>query len=175
MRYIVAGLIDELIDVLKEECETYKGLIPIAREKTQIIVENDTETLQSITAKEQKAIDKITSLENKRVRIMDDIKTVLGKKDEELNLGTLINLLDRQEEEKLALSKLHDKLKEAISILVETNNRNKVLIQQSLEMIEFNMNYLQSTRMSPGNNTYTKNASQFSENNSQTGMFDAKQ
>lgn len=170
----MASLIDELIDILDKEYEIYSNLIPIAREKTQIIVQNDTEALQIITAKEQEAIDKITALENKRGNVMENIKTVLGKK-EDLNLSTLINLLDQQQNEKRALSTLHDKLKEVINTLVVVNNRNKSLIEQSLEMIEFNMNFLQSTRMSPGDNTYTKTASQSNEKNFGTGMFDAKQ
>ncbi|MDI9509918.1 MAG: flagellar protein FlgN [Clostridiales bacterium] len=171
----MASLIDELINVLEGELEIYNQLIPIVREKSQVIVKNDTETLQEITAKEQAAIDQITGLENKRVRVMKDISIVLGKKDESLNLSDLIKLLGQQEKEQRALSLLHDRFKETVNTLVEINNRNKSLIQQSLEMIEFNMNFLQSTRMSPGNNTYTKSASQDSEGSMQTGMFDAKQ
>lgn len=171
----MASLIDELIDVLDKEYEIYSSLLPIANEKTHIIVNNDTVALQDITAKEQKAIDQITALENKRGRIMEDIKTVLGKKDESLNLSTLIGLLDQQQKEQRALSLLHDKLKKTVNNLAEINNRNKMLIEQSLEMIEFNMNFLQSTRMSPGNNTYTKFASQNNEETLGTGMFDAKQ
>jgi flagellar biosynthesis/type III secretory pathway chaperone len=171
----VASLIDELIDILNKEQEVYNQLIPVVREKTQVIVLNDTVALQEITAKEQDAIDKITVLENKRTRVMEDIGTVLGKGEKNINLSTLIGLLDNQQKEKRILSELHDKLKETVNILVEINNRNKVLIQQSLEMIEFNMNFLQSTRMSPGNNTYTKNASQSNEKTLGTGMFDAKQ
>ncbi|CUH91917.1 flagellar protein FlgN [Herbinix luporum] len=170
----MASLIEELISVLDKEHEIYKELIPIAREKTQIIVKNDTTALQEITAKEQKAIDKITALENSRGKLMEDIKTVLGKRNENLNLATLIGLLDRQPEEKQKLSLLHDKLKETVGVLVDINNRNKTLIQQSLEMIEFNMNFLQSARMAPGDNTYTKSASQKSENLG-SGIFDAKQ
>lgn len=171
----MASLIEELIDILGEEQNIYSQLIPVSREKTQVIVKNDTTALQEITAREQEAIDKITVLENKRARVMEDIRTVLGKGDKNLNLSTLIGLLDSKQKEKRILSELHDKLKETINILVETNNRNKILIQQSLEMIEFNMNFLQSTRMSPGNNTYTRNASQDSEKSYGTGMFDAKQ
>ncbi|TAH69458.1 MAG: flagellar protein FlgN [Anaerolineaceae bacterium] len=172
---MVASLIDELIEILGKEEEVYNGLIPVVREKTQIIVKNDTAALQEITAKEQVAIDQITALENKRARVMEDIATVLGKEDKNLNLSTLIGLLDSKQKEKRILSELHDKLKNTVNILVEINNRNKILIQHSLEMIEFNMNFLQSTRMSPGNNTYTKNASQNSEKSLGTGMFDAKQ
>lgn len=171
----MASLIDELINVLEGELEIYNQLIPIVREKSQVIVKNDTETLQEITAKEQAAIDQITGLENKRVRVMKDISIVLGKKDESLNLSDLIKLLGQQEKEQRALSLLHDRFKETVNTLVEINNRNKSLIQQSLEMIEFNMNFLQSTRMSPGNNTYTKSASQYDEKSFGTGMFDAKQ
>ena len=174
-RYIVASLIEELIDILEKEQEVYNQLLPVAREKAQVIVRNDTLALQEITAREQAAIDQITSLEKKRTRVMEDVKTVLGKKEKNLNLSTLIGLLNSQQKEKRVLSELHDKLKETVNILVEINNRNKILIQQSLEMIEFNMNFLQSTRMSPGDNTYTKNASQNSEKSLGTGMFDAKQ
>ena len=53
-------------------------------------------------------------------------------------------------------------------------NENKKLIEQSLEMISYNMNILQSTRIVPGNN-YTRNAGQWDMTASQTGMFDAKQ
>lgn len=171
----MASLIEELIEVLEKEQEVYNQLIPVAREKTQVIVNNDTVALQDITSEEQGAIDQITALENKRIRIMEDIRTVLGIEEKNLTLSILIGLLDNQQKEKRILSELHDKLKETINILVETNNRNKILIQQSLEMIEFNMNFLQSTRMSPGNNTYTKNASQNDEKSFGTGMFDAKQ
>lgn len=171
----MASLIEELIGVLEEEHETYNRLIPIAREKTQIIVKNDTKTLQKITEKEQIAVDQINVLEHRRNDVMFNIQTVLGKKTGELDLQTLISILDKQPNEQKALSILHDNLKDTIRILVEINNRNKSLIQQSLEMIEFNMNFIQSTRMSPGNNTYTKGASTYDAQAFQTGMFDAKQ
>jgi flagellar biosynthesis/type III secretory pathway chaperone len=171
----VASIIEELIEVLENELDVYNQLIPVVREKTQVIVKNDTIALQEITAQEQSAIDQITALENKRIRVMNDIKTVLGTEDKDLKLSTLIGLLKDEQKEKRILSELHDKLKETINILVEINNRNKNLIQQSLELIEFNLNFLQSTRMSPGNNTYTKSASQYDEKSFGTGMFDAKQ
>lgn len=171
----MASLIEELIGVLEEELEIYDQLVPVAREKTQVIVKNDIPALQEITAREQGAVDRITALEVKRNRIMKDIKTVLGTGEKELKLSDLIGLLKDDQKEKKTLSELHDKLKKTINVLVEINNRNKVLIQQSLELIEFNLNFLQSTRMSPGNNTYTKNASQNSEKSLGTGMFDAKQ
>lgn len=171
----MASLIEELVNILEEEYEIYNSLIPIANEKTQIIVSNDTLALQAITAKEQEAVDRITALEHKRNRVMDDIKTVLGKKDENLTLKTLIDLLNQQQKEKRMLAQLHDKLKQTVNYLVDINNRNKSLIEQSLELIDFNMNFLHSIKMSPGNNTYNKYASQTYDKIPGTGIFDAKQ
>ncbi len=171
----MASLIDELIGILEEECNVYQQLIPISEEKSQVIVKNDLTSLQDITSKEQTAISRINTLERKRDQIMVNIRTVINRNTGEFTLKTLIGLMEKQPKEQKALSLIHDNLNSTIQRLVEINNRNKSLIQQSLEMIEFNMNFIQSTRMSPGNNTYTKGASQYEAFASGTGMFDAKQ
>ncbi|MDD3172616.1 MAG: flagellar protein FlgN [Herbinix sp.] len=171
----MASLIDELIDILEKEYEVYQQLIPIAEEKTQVIVKNDLNSLQEITVKEQMTVDRIGTLEHKRETVMTNIKTVINRKSGDLNLKILISLMEKQPKEQKALSIIHDNLKSTIQRLAQINNRNKNLIQQSLEMIEFNMNFIQSTRMSPGNNTYTKGASQYEVQVRGTGMFDAKQ
>lgn len=175
MRVIVASLLEELIGVLDKELDLYQNLIPVSEEKTRIIVRNDLNGLQEITAKEQAVVDSIRALERRREEIMANIKTVLNRKSDLLNLGTLIQILDKQPEEQKKLSALHDNLKNTIGRLTEINARNKTLIEQSLEMIEFNMNFIQSTRMAPGNNTYTRGASQYGNDSYQAGMFDAKQ
>ncbi len=171
----MASLIEELISTLEQEDNIYQQLIPIAEEKTRVIVKNDLTSLQEITEKEQQAIIRINQLERKRESVMGNIRTVINRKNGELTLRTLIGLMEKQPNEQKALSIIHDNLKKSIHRLVDINNRNKSLIQQSLEMIEFNMNFIQSTRMSPGNNTYTKGASKYETLASGTGMFDAKQ
>ncbi len=171
----MASLIEDLVGILEQEYEVYQQLLPIAMEKTQVIVRNDINALQEITAKEQLLVDQINSMEHKRDEVMTNIKTVLGKKAANLNLTSLIQLMDKQPKEQKALSVIRDNLKETVQRLTEINDRNKSLIQQSLEMIEFNMNFIQSTRMSPGNNTYTKGASTYDAQAFRTGMFDAKQ
>ena len=59
--------------------------------------------------------------------------------------------------------------------LVAVNEKNKNLIENSLEMIEFNMNFIQSTRMSPGVNNYDRNATSKYSAGYTSGSFDAKQ
>lgn len=171
----MASLIEELVSTLKAEETIYKELIPIAEDKTKIIIRNDLKALQDITEKEQLMIERLTPLEKKRAEVIVNMGTVLNRNPSTLNLKHLIELLGRQPEEQKELSILHDSLKTTIGRLVGINNRNKSLIEQSLEMIEFNMNLIQSTRMSPGTNNYTRGASTVEMPGTQTGMFDAKQ
>lgn len=90
-------------------------------------------------------------------------------------MKTLIQLLENQPKEQKTLSILHDNLDNIVRQLMEINSRNKSLIEQSLEMIEFNMNYIQSMRLYQGNNNYTKDAEQYDTKISGAGIFDAKQ
>ena len=170
----MASLMEELITTLSKEEELYRELLPIQERKTQIIIENNIEQLQVITGEEQETIDKVTALERKREEIIKDIGTVLNKNPKTLTLTNLIQIMAKQPEDRDKLQELHDRLEESVKKLVKVNERNQMLIKQSLEMIEFNMNLLQSTRIVPGSN-YTKNASEWEPGAFQTGMFDAKQ
>ena len=171
----MAGLIDELVNTMSQENDIYKELIPIADEKTRIIIKNDLDALQKITEKEQLTIERINALEKKREEVIVNIGTVLNRKPEELNMKALIKIMGKQPKEQERLGRIHDELAETLRRLVTINDRNRELINQSLEMIEFNMNLIQSTRMAPGVNNYTRAAGESSIRQAGTGMFDARQ
>lgn len=171
----MASLIEELITVLKAEEAVYKELLPVVEQKTQIIVRNDLTALQKITEQEQLAIEKVNSLEHKRDEVIVNMGVVLSRDPRSLTLRKLISLLDRQPKEQNELARLHDSLTAILKNLSNANLRNQTLIEQSLEMIEFNMNLIQSTRMSPGSGSYTKSACENDAPVWQTGMFDARQ
>lgn len=172
----MASLIEELVTVLKEETVVYEELIPVAHSKTPVIVENNLEKLQAITEREQELVDRITHLENKRMRVVKNIAIVLGKHETQIKSKDIIESMVREPETQKQIQILHDQLRNTIQQLIEINNRNKSLINQSLEMIEFNMNFIQSTRMAPGNNNYTRGAvnMNMAAPNPQTRAFDAK-
>jgi len=174
----VASLIEELIDTLTREADIYEQMIPLAEKKTQIIVANDLEALQAITEQEQVAIEQVGALERKRQEVIVNIGIVLNRNPSTLNFRTLIKLLAKQTEEQKKLRELHDRLRRIVGRLSDINKKNKALIEQSLEMIEFNINFIQSTWRSPGGyqtgSQYGKGASEITPF-SQTGMFDAKQ
>lgn len=171
----MASLIEELISILKQEEEVYQRLLPAAEKKTKIIIENDLTALQQITEQEQLEIEAVTALEHKRDEVIVNMGIVLNRNPKTLTLRKLISLLERQPAEQQELAKLHDSLTAILKKLSDANVRNQSLIEQSLEMIEFNMNLIQSTRMSPGSGSYTKNAYTNDLATGQTGMFDARQ
>lgn len=170
----MASLMEELISTLSQEKDLYLALLPIAEEKTKAIVANDLEALQRITDKEQEAVDRVSALERKRGEVIKNMGIVLGRNPNELTLEELIKVAEKQPKERETLAELKDTLGKAVKKLADGNERNRMLIQHSLEMIEFNMNLIQSTRMVQGNN-YTKNAGETDLGVTQTGMFDAKQ
>lgn len=170
----MASIIEELASILEEEQQIYEELLPIVTEKTKVIIKNNLESLQKITEQEQAVVNEITALEKKRSEVIINIAIVMNRKPEELTLTEIIKMLENQPEEQRQLSIIHERLKRTIQRLMNVNHQNKSLMEQSLEMIEFNMNLIQSTRMSPGNN-YTKGAVASQSPVLQTGMFDAKQ
>ncbi len=169
----MASLIEELIMVLGDEERVYAEIIPVAEKKTRIIVNNDLQSLNSITEEEQALIGRISKLEKKRQEVIRNIGIVMNKKESELNFITIIDLLKDREKEQEELRKLHDKLKRTIDALKLINERNQMLIKQSIEMIDFDINLMQSLRTSPGVGQYNT-SSEVEIQGMNKGMFDAK-
>ena len=169
----MASLIEELIMVLGDEERVYAEIIPVAEKNTRIIVNNDLQSLNSITEEEQELLGKISKLEKKRQEVIRNIGIVMNKKESELNFITIIDLLKDREKEQEELRKLHDRLKRTIDALKLINERNQMLIKQSIEMIDFDINLMQSLRTSPGVGQYNT-SSEVEIQGLNKGMFDAK-
>lgn len=170
----MASLIEELTSTLKAELEIYRQLLPLEKKKTGVIMKNDLIALEQLTSKEQQFMDEIATLERKRIQVVNNIATVTNKKASDIKIEVIIKLLDSQPVLQAELSKIHDNLKDVVHQIKGINIHNKSLIEQSLELIEFNMNFIQSTRMSPGTNNYTNQAAS-ADMPQGIGMFDAKQ
>lgn len=170
----MASLMEELIRTLEEETEIYHELIPVSEEKTRVIIKNDLETLSKITDKEQTYVNRIATLERKRSEVIVNIGTVLNRNPGSLTLKKIILLLDKQPVEQRKLEELHDDLHRTVHRLVDINQQNKRLIEESLEIIDFNINVIKSTQSVQTNN-YDRGASTMDAVMIQTGTFDARQ
>ncbi len=171
----MASLIEELVSTLDREDQLYTELIPIQEKKLRAIVANDLETIGKLADEEQTLVDEVGILEAKRTRITDDIATVLGKPQGTMKLENIVHTLRNQPDEQKKLQELHDRLRRTIARLQELNIQNKELLDQVLEMVEFNMNVIRSTRMSSGSSNYSSSAAQVDLPDMEAGTFDAKQ
>ena len=163
------------METLNREEQLYADLIPIQEDKLRAIVANDLAAIGRLSDEEQKLVDEVGVLETKRIRIANDIATVLGKPPGAMKLENMIDALKNQPKEQKILQELHDRLRRTISRLQDLNIRNKELLNQAMEMVEFNMNVIRSTRMSSGSSNYSSNAAQVDVPDIEAGTFDAKQ
>lgn len=170
----MASLVDDLLGVMAKETEGYNKLYDLAQEKRQSIVNRDLETMEGVTSKESDVTSELKNLENKRVKILKDMSVVLGKDDETLTVTQVILLLSKQPQEQKALTDARDELVKAASNMQFMNTQNQILLNQAMEMVEFDLTLFKSMRQAPETANYDKNA--YSTGDIlPSGGFDAKQ
>lgn len=172
----MASLVENLIDVLNHEDEEYQKLIELSSDKTQVIVRGDLDGLQLITDEEQKVVDRINGFEKIRTETMQEIAKILNTDVSGLKLEVLISLLERSPKEQKALAVIHDKLHDTLHTMKLLNERNEELLNSAREMVDFNLNLIQSMRKAPETANYDRGAyNTGSMIGSVSGGFDAKQ
>ena len=172
----MASLMENLIDVLESECDEYTGLLALSQAKTPIIVSGNLQELQKITDDEQKLVSRVNALDKRRREVTQDIANVLNRDVEQLKLAKLIDMLASRPAEQGKLIEVHDKLQELVRLLQRSNEQNRELLANALEMVEFEMSILQAAKTAPETANYTKGAYN---SGAQMGVysrgFDAKQ
>ncbi len=154
----MAGLMDNLITLLEEECKAYEDLVKVSSQKTQTIIDGDIDKMQQITVKEQELTDFLQSMENKRLETVKDIAIVINKEDEDLTISRLAELMDGQPEVAKTLIKLRDRLKVVLNEMKAVNEKNEILLKQAIEMVEFDLGLIKSMRQAPETANYNRNA-----------------
>ena len=172
----MASLMQVLIATLDKEEKEYAALLKLSQKKTPIIIKGDVEKLQNITDEEQVVIDRLAAIDKEREQAMADIADVINRDVKTLKLSYLIDMLEKRPEEREALAGVHDRIKATIGELRLINDQNRVLIEQSLDIVNFNLNLVKSMRQAPETGNYTRNAGIAGDHMGGTaGGFDAKQ
>ena len=154
----MASLMEVLIDVLEKENREYENLLTLSMKKTPVIVSEDLEELSKITDEEQIIVSRINHLDNQRNEAINDIANVLNKDVSQLKIVDLIKMLAARPEEQAKLAAVFDKLQENVRNVKRTNEQNRELIEQALELVQFNMNVLQAVNKAPETANYNKGA-----------------
>ncbi len=167
---------ENLIEVLNKQYTEYETLLNLSCRKTTVIVEGNLEKLQQITDEEQRVVSVVNHYEAERVEVMKDIANVINKDVETLKLTDLIQMLEPRPQEQKQLTEVHDKLRNVALRMKRVNEQNKELLENSLEMVEFDLNLIQSMRKAPETANYNRNAyNTGSTMGSFKGSFDSKQ
>lgn len=154
----MASLMENLIEVLTLESQEYENLLGLSMKKTPVIVSGQLDELAKITDEEQTVVGKIGHLERQRQEVFTDIANVINRDVNTLMLTDLIEMLKSRPEEQQKLAKVHDKLRTAVHGVKRVNEQNRILIQNALEMVEFDMNMLQAMKTLPETANYNKEA-----------------
>ena len=154
----MASLMDSIIDVLEKEDAEYIRQIALSEQKTPVIIKGDLDELNRITEAETEIVAVIQKLEKERIQIMKDIAEVTNRKAEDIKLGELVKMMDKRPAEQARLTALHDKLKGTMDRIKQVNEQNRELLEDSLEMVQFEMNLLQSLKTAPETADYNSSA-----------------
>ncbi len=172
----MASLMENLMDILEQENTEYKVLLDLSMKKTRIIVANDIMQLSAITEEEQKQVDRINALDKKRMTAMQDIANVMNMDVQTLKLGKLVEMLAGRPSEQRRLAEVKDALHETTQNMARINAQNKELLENALELVEFDLNLVRGLKAAPETAEYNRGA--VSAGNLMgvpSGRFDAKQ
>lgn len=154
----MASLMEELVNVLEAEKTEYASLLELSLKKTPVLISADLEELGRITDAEQEITSRIVNLDRKREVLTKDMANVLNKSVEDIKLSNLIEMMSGRPQEQKRLAVLYDELSDVIAQMKRANEQNKVLIESSLEMVQFDITILQSMKAAPETANYNRNA-----------------
>ncbi len=154
----MASLMENLIDVLEKESSEYEGLLELSQRKTAVIAKNNLTELEKIMDEEQTLVSRISNLDKRREEVTADIANVLNRDVKTLKLTDLITILEARPRERKTLEEVHDRLRTSVRGLQRINEQNMELIKNAMEMVEFDMQLLQSLKTAPETANYNRGA-----------------
>jgi len=160
-------LVDNLILTLEKENQIYLEVLELSKNKKKIIIDSKIKELEKITEKEKSFVVTLIKIEEARDKIVNEILKKLGVLEIE-NVTDLLKYIEGEQKNSLTFAK--NNLMKTIRDVADQNDFNKKLLEQSLELIEFNIDFL-TTKEDSGFN-YSKNAKD--EEKEKRSMFDVK-
>lgn len=142
----MAGIVYELIEVLEEQKECYEGLITLATYTEHAIINKNISFLQEVVATQETFIGRLSQLDKKRESLMKDVSIVLGVPYTQMSVTKIIKGLGENSEVGQQLVDLRKDIKEQMTLLRRKNTLNKQLLMDSLELVNFMVNAIGSTK-----------------------------
>ena len=154
----MASIMDEFISILEQENEAYQELAKLSATKTDTIIYARIDELARITELEQDVMGKLMKLEKKRIQVRAEMSKILRVPAESLTLLSMANMFEKRPEDKQKLLDLRERIRLTLIEVAKVNQENETLLKQSMEMLQYDMNLIRSTRVAPTTANYNKNA-----------------
>ena len=132
---------------MNDENRQYTELLDLSNYKTTAIVKGDVGQLQEIFGKEQKLIDILNRLEMERQSCVADICKILHLSAAEVKVSQIVRLLEKKQAEHDALEQSYLSLKKTVNQLTQVNDNNRLLLKESMDMIDFEINLAKNATM----------------------------
>ena len=143
----MSGLILSLMNTLEQQIVHFDELIAYSGEKKDYITGNKTDELSALTVKENAATGKVQRLDKVRNDLMKDIFNVTGRNNSEnLTLTDLADIIEGQPEHE-RLKELIVTTREKLDNLKSLNEQNRILLENSLDYIDFTINAIRGSMM----------------------------
>lgn len=130
---------ERLILALEKDCQVYEEILKLGEEKKQVIVDGNIHQLEAMTKREQALIASLMKLEDIRDMVVGDLMKQHGITKVE-TLDDVITHVPPQFQTKLKAVKR--RLSNIMKDVKIVNTANGSLIEQSLEIIDFNVNLM---------------------------------
>lgn len=162
--------IQSLLETMNKLQEAHEALLGLAQDKTQVLVHNDIDQLNTIVGKENKWVKMIAETNQQQVQLIGAYLISRGyNPNPKIMVSDLIKVIFKAEE-KQALTEAQQSLVSTVLKLKERNEQNQKLIEQSLAFIDYSLDLVLGA---PEDDAVYQNPLQQKSGN-RSGIFDAK-
>ena len=135
-------LTEKLLEILNGEEKVLASILRTAEKKQLALVGNDRDALDACVKEEENLLPRLKELELSRVKAVQNIYTVAGKKTTDFTITSLIQEFEESlsEEEKNNLESKQRSIKEMINAITKLNSQNLYLINHSRQFINETIN-----------------------------------
>ncbi|MEC1410751.1 flagellar protein FlgN [Bacillus safensis] len=154
-----------IIEELHRLYGLHEQLLKLSKDKTEMLKSNEIDALSEVLNLEQKYIQAISQLEEKRI----EVTVQFLQSDQSPTITACIKKAEGTDQEELI--SLYEKLNDIMVELKDVNELNKQLIQQSLQFISLTFDLVNPNKE---NMNYGQNGLESSKPKQQRALFDSK-
>ena len=171
----MASLMNELLEVLENEEAGYRELVEAStRKKRKSLLKRISELWKKLLQRNRRLPERSRTLRISEFPLWKILPMFLNRKPEDLTVDALLEILANQPKEQEQLAKIRLQLKDTLTEMKNINEQNQTLVNQAMELVEFDMALLKSMRQAPETANYNRQAYNTGELLG-SGGFDAKQ